>query len=169
MTRLTSKKQIIVCADDFGQNVAISEGIVQLAEQKRVNAISCMVNSEFWYDAYPALLGLQSSTYIGLHLNFTQGHALSDAWRNRHGTLFTGLPALLKHAYLSQLDTVAIRSEIKAQFEVFHQSMKAWPDFIDGHQHIHQLPGIREILIDVCADLPVDTFIRKTTNCNRYI
>ncbi len=164
MTRLTSKRQIIVCADDFGQNVEISEGIVHLAEQKRINAISCMVNSEYWYDAYPALRTLQSSTYIGLHLNFTHGHALSDAWRNQHGTLFTGLPTLLKKAYLSHLDTAAIRAEIKAQLDVFHQSMKAWPDFIDGHQHIHQLPNIREILIDVCVDLPVDTFIRKTTN-----
>jgi predicted glycoside hydrolase/deacetylase ChbG (UPF0249 family) len=28
----------------------------------------------------------------------------------------------------------------------------AAPDFVDGHQHVHQLPGVRSALLDVMAD-----------------
>ncbi|OYU99168.1 MAG: cellobiose phosphorylase, partial [Burkholderiales bacterium PBB5] len=31
----------------------------------------------------------------------------------------------------------------------------AAPDFIDGHQHVHHLPGVRRLLLDWLADHPV--------------
>ncbi len=161
MNPLTGKR-IVICADDYAQNQSITDGIVQLAEQKRINAISCMVNSASWDEWHPALQPLQPTTYIGLHLDFTHGEALSEAWKKHHGTQFQSLPVLLKNAYLRRLNPVAIADEIQAQLAVFTHSMKALPDFIDGHQHIHQFPGIREVLLAVCSKLPSSTFIRKT-------
>ena len=40
--------------------------------------------------------------------------------------------------------------------------MNACPDFIDGHQHIHQLPVIRDVLLSVCANSHV--FFRSTSH-----
>ncbi len=163
MNPLTSKR-IVICADDYAQNQSITDAIVQLAEQKRINAISCMVNSASWDAWHPALYPLQPTTYIGLHLDFTHGVALSHAWKKHHGTPFQGLPVLLKKAYLRRLNLEAVHAEIQAQIDVFTHSMNALPDFIDGHQHIHQLPVIREALLAACSKLPASTFIRKTSH-----
>ena len=157
-------KHIIICADDYGQNRSISEGIVLLAEKKRINATSCMVNSRLWSEYHTALLPVQSTTFIGLHLNFTHGEALSTAWKKHDGTQFCNFATLLKNAYLQRLNRDVITAEIQAQLDAFTQAMNTLPDFIDGHQHIHQLPCIRDALFNVC---PSGMFIRKTSNCYR--
>lgn len=36
-----------------------------------------------------------------------------------------------------------------AQLERFIQLMGRWPDFIDGHQHVHQFPLIRKAMMAV--------------------
>ena len=35
---------MIICADDFGISEAVSEGILELLSQKRLTAVSCMLN-----------------------------------------------------------------------------------------------------------------------------
>lgn len=167
MTLLTSQteiKQITLCADDYGQNTVISEGIVHLAEQGRINATSCMVNSEAWNETYQPLYALQSSTYIGLHFNLTHGAALSPDWKKKYGASLPGLASLLKQSCFRRLNPTIIATEIKAQVDAYTLAMNAYPDFIDGHQHIHQLPVIRDALLGIYADLPVGIFIRKTCN-----
>ena len=160
----STSKQIILCADDYGQNVAISEGIVNLAEQKRINAISCMVNIKSWSETSTALHSIQSSTFIGLHLNFTHGEALSASWRKAYGTQLSDITSVLKNTCLKRLNPQIISAEIQAQLDVFTKHMNASPDFIDGHQHVHQLPVIRDALLALYSELPFGTFIRKTCN-----
>ncbi len=46
-----SLREMILCADDYGQNEPISQGILELALNKRINAISCLVNTPYWQDA----------------------------------------------------------------------------------------------------------------------
>lgn len=159
-------KPLIICADDYGQNIAISEGIVCLAQQQRINAISCMVNSPHWNDVSAELLTLQASTYIGLHLNLTTGQPLSSAWRRREGEQFISLPRLLRKAYLRRLNVDIVATEIRAQIAVFANTMQVYPDFIDGHQHVHQLPIIRDALLKVLKEdrLKPIAFVRNTNN-----
>lgn len=160
----TLLKNIILCADDYAQNSSISEGIIQLAKQNRINAISCMANSELWGELYPILFSVQSTTYIGLHLDFTHGNALSPTWKKYHGTQFQGLSSLLKNAWLRRLNPEAIAAEIQAQLDAFTYSLNVLPDFIDGHQHIHQFPVIRDALLAVCSERLPNSFMRKTSN-----
>jgi len=142
-------KTIMLCADDFAQNEAISEGILSLAQLKRINAISCLVNSPYWDELYGELERVKHSSFIGLHLNLTDGQPRSAIWRKLEGEHFTGLPNLLKKAYLRQLNLQAVIAEIQAQLDVFTHTMHVYPDFIDGHQHIHQFPIIRRALFEV--------------------
>ncbi len=164
ITSLIENKQIILCADDYAQNTSISEGIVHLAEQGRINATSCMVNSKAWNEAHQALHPIQSTTYIGLHFNLTHGDALSPRWKKNYGVQLPGMASLLKQSYLRRLNPEVIAAEIMAQLDAYTHAMNAYPDFIDGHQHIHQLPVIREALLAVYGDLPPGIFIRKTSN-----
>lgn len=142
-------KKIIICADDFSQNEDISEGILSLARLQRINAISCLVNTPYWSDFYPELFAVKQKNYIGLHLNFTFGQPLSSAWRKYEGEQFYNLRTLLKRLYLRKIKPDTIIAEIKAQIDVFTHSMHIYPDFIDGHQHVQQLPFIREALLAV--------------------
>ncbi len=139
-------KDLILCADDYAQNIAISDGIIDLARALRINAISCMTTIATWHEAHFALKTIQERTYIGLHLNLTHGKALSRAWASRYGAQLPTLFQLLKSTHLHQLNIQVLAFEIQAQIDAFTQQMNALPDFIDGHQHIHQLPMVRDVL-----------------------
>ncbi|HBI21265.1 MAG TPA: cellobiose phosphorylase [Legionella sp.] len=145
-------KHIILCADDYGQNEAISAGILRLVQLGRINAVSCMVNMPSWAQASSALIGMKSSLYIGLHLNLTDG------------VPFTPLPVLIKNAYLRRLNVQAIAAEIQTQINAFVDAMEVYPDFIDGHQHVHQLPMVRDALLLVYKRMGLKAFIRNTHN-----
>lgn len=76
---------------------------------------------------------------IGLHLDFTEYPSQPSM---RHS-----LRALIVKSMFGLLDTAEIRAEIQAQFDAFERAMGRRPDFIDGHQHVHQLPCIRDMLV----------------------
>lgn len=76
---------------------------------------------------------------IGLHLDFTEYPSQPGM---RHS-----LRALILKGMLGLIDTTGVRAEIQAQFDAFERAMGRRPDFIDGHQHVHQLPCIRDVLV----------------------
>lgn len=157
-------RKLILCADDYAQNAAICDGINQLAKNKRINAISCLVNMPLWTEAAIELKMLSKTCFIGLHLNLTMGQPLSALWQTQYSEQFTGLPKLILKAYLHQLQFHIIKAEIQAQLETFKQTMQGYPDFIDGHQHIQQLPIIRQALLAVYREYRLKAFIRHTFN-----
>jgi len=94
---------------------------------------------------------------VGLHLNFTEA---LDADASQHASaqqaphLPVRLPvrpigALIKACYMHQLDVPALVREIDRQWDLFEAVWGRAPDFIDGHQHAHQLPQIRDALLQV--------------------
>lgn len=158
-------KKIILCADDYAQNTAISDALIHLASKRRINAISCMVNSPIWPSVQSNLLGIKSSTYIGLHLNLTVGQPMSVAWKRVYGSRFSGLPRLISKAYLGLLDVDIVMAEIQAQVDAFAQAMNVYPDFIDGHEHCHQLPIVRKGLLPIVSKIELQhpIFVRSTS------
>jgi len=58
------------------------------------------------------------------------------------------LRPLLKAARAGTLPVEEIRAEIGRQLDAFQEAMGRAPDFIDGHQHVHILPGVRDVLLD---------------------
>lgn len=155
-------KEIILCADDYAQNLPISEGILKLANANKINAISCMTNSPLWDELAKNCLQVYSHSYVGLHLNLTEGLALSQAWKNYYGPNFTNLMTLLKRCYVGGLNFEVVKSEIEAQIDAFCKISNVLPDFIDGHQHIHQLPVIRDILLKMYQQQKITKFFRST-------
>ena len=49
------------------------------------------------------------------------------------------------------LDTDEIRAEVARQLDRFEAGLGFPPDHIDGHQHVHVLPGIRRALLTEVA------------------
>jgi len=145
-------KQIILCADDYSQNPGISQGILKLLQEKRLSATTCMTNSIYWTVHGAWLKAFTGKADIGLHLNFTEGKPLSPALSLAQDGEFISLPQLMIRAGLRRLNGQAITHELNAQLDAFVAVMGQLPDFIDGHQHIHHLPIIRDRLLEVYKD-----------------
>ena len=142
------QRVLALCADDFGLAPAISSGIARLAREQRLTEVSCITNSPHWTDDSALLRDLPASVNIGLHLNLTEGRPLSPQLA-RHWPQLPGLPRLIAQAHLRGLPKSALRSELHAQIAAFIDTVGAVPTFIDGHQHVHHLPGVRDIVLDL--------------------
>lgn len=134
-------KRVVLCADDFGMSEAIDTGIIRLATQGRLSAASCLSQGPTFARHAPALA--ETGIQAGLHLNFTE--ALGQPG------LYLPLPVLIRRAYGRRLDGEVVRNQILYQLEAFESVLGRAPDFVDGHQHVHQLPQIRHVLLDVLA------------------
>ena len=139
-------RELYLCADDYAQNEGISRGIEALAQEKRINAISCMVTMPTWASCSTRLNAHVASCYVGLHVNLTQGTPLSQAWIDKYGKSFKPLSWLILMCFSHRLDTQVVALELNLQLDAFIAKTGRFPDFIDGHQHVHQFPGIREYL-----------------------
>ena len=119
----------MLCADDYGIAPGVSRAIRDLLGRGRLSATSCMVVSPDFAAEGPRLAPFLERADIGLHLTLTQNRSLG---------------ALMRAAYLGRLDRRTIAAELESQIEQFTQILGRAPDFIDGHQHVHLLPGVRE-------------------------
>ncbi len=132
-------KKITLCADDFGLNASVNQGILNLIDQGKLDATSCMTTMPLWPEAGQELKKRRHQVQCGLHLNFTENTG-------------RGLGQLMRQAFLHQLKSADLIEAIKRQIDAFKVVMGDLPDFIDGHQHVHQLPQIRCALLTVYAE-----------------
>lgn len=146
-------KRIVLCADDYGQAEAVSRGILDLLAAKRLTAVSCLVNHGNIREQAEPLLAYRDKVDLGLHLNFTDGEPLSRTFREHVAKQFLPLSQVLwrTHSRMPTISHEAVCAEIHAQLDTFTVAFGELPRFIDGHQHIHHLPGIREALFEVYA------------------
>lgn len=133
-------KRVILCADDFGQAPAISRGILQLVDAGRLSAVSCMTGTAAWTEWGATLAQRQESIDIGLHFNLTHACDL-QRWNAQP------LNTILRDALSSRLDKHALATTLHAQLDRFEAVIGKAPDFVDGHQHVHVLTGIRGVLL----------------------
>jgi chitin disaccharide deacetylase len=150
-----------LCIDDFGQSPGIAAAVVQLAQASRISAVSCMSNAPGWVRDAPLLRTLPPSVAIGLHLNLTEGAPLS-AQLARAWPRLPSLPRLMLLAHLRLLPRQALRHEIAAQWQAFVAATGRTPDFVDGHQHVHHLPGVRDAMLAVFDAMQVQPAVRST-------
>jgi predicted glycoside hydrolase/deacetylase ChbG (UPF0249 family) len=132
-------RRIAVCIDDVGQHVAIHAAARELLAQRRVSALSAMVHGPVWRHAAALLHDAAGAADIGLHLD------LSEPWGERR--FVRPWRRLVAEALLGRLDKQALREEIAAQIDAFERTLGRAPDFVDGHRHVHQLPGVRDVLV----------------------
>ena len=127
---------LLICADDFGYAPAVDEGIAALVERGRVTATSCLTMSPRWSEAAVLARSLRGRADVGLHLDLTEY------------SRYASLPRLLVASRLGMLSSPALRERVVAQLSRFEDTLGAPPDYVDGHQHVHQFPAVARILVD---------------------
>ena len=141
-------RELTLCADDFGLHRGVSAGIAQLVHAGRLSAVSCITNSADWLAAVPQLGKRPVGVALGLHINLTEGRPLSPALA-RVWPRLPSLPRLILLAHAGLLPRSALRAEMRAQLELFRVGTGVMPRHVDGHQHVHHLPVIRMLVMEL--------------------
>ena len=144
-------RKIVLCADDYAMNEGVSRGILALAETGRISATSVMANAPSWPALAGALSAVDGRIGIGLHLTLTWGAPLGPMPHLAPTGRLPGLGPVVKGAIGGRLALGEIADEIGRQLDAFRDGLGREPDFVDGHQHVHALPGIRQALLGVLS------------------
>jgi predicted glycoside hydrolase/deacetylase ChbG (UPF0249 family) len=140
----SSATPFVMCADDYGMTPGICIGILKLIRQNRINATSVMSLSPHWIDWATPLRELRDQVDVGLHLDWTSPFAIEKGFG-------TSLTLLMARSTCRLLRNSTVERAIEQQLDLFEAHFKARPDHVDGHQHIHQFPVIRELLLRVLS------------------
>ena len=157
---------MIVCADDFGLSGDVNAAILDLAAARRVVAVSCMVHAPA-FDACSAsaLADRGRVVSLGLHLTFTadpEFRALAGA--SAPPDEDAAFRRLLALGLRRRLDAGAARLIVEGQYSAFIAAFRREPEFLDGHMHVHQFPGVRDAVVSFAAGLPAGArpYVRNT-------
>jgi chitin disaccharide deacetylase len=155
-----SDRHIFLCADDYGISPGVNLAIRDLVVRGRVNATSVLVTAPSCERSEAcALAALNSASHrvaIGLHLALTAPfRPASGGFTPLKTGAFLPLRAVVLYALWHGFDQGALAAEVASQLRRFAELFGRHPDFIDGHQHVHLLPQIRDaVLVEVKKAAP---------------
>ncbi|MFD1788327.1 ChbG/HpnK family deacetylase [Sphingomonas floccifaciens] len=152
-------RRLILCSDDFAFSPAVSQTIADLARAGKLNAIGCMAGMPNWPTDSALLADLPPYVEIGLHLTLTEERPLTAMPMLAPDGILPGIGDLRRRIGHLPLDEIA--AEVTAQFDAFMTVMGRPPAFVDGHQHSHALPGIRDIVLAETARRAPHAWLRN--------
>jgi predicted glycoside hydrolase/deacetylase ChbG (UPF0249 family) len=145
-------RNLIVNADDLGWTEGVNRGIVEAHRKGLVTSTSLLANGR----AFAAAQGISRSNPelgIGVHLNLSDGPPSAPA-NEVKGLL--GKSGELEDAADSLLLKIAGRSlrveEVEREWDAQVQKVRdagIQPSHLDGHKHVHMLPGLFEVALRV--------------------
>jgi predicted glycoside hydrolase/deacetylase ChbG (UPF0249 family) len=166
---MTAVRRIWLCADDYGIAPGVNGAIRDLAANGRLNATSVMTLAPA-VDAseVAALAALNDGTRrvaIGLHVTLTAPfRPLSAGFRPLHDGTFLPLGRMLLQGMLGRLDRAALVREVESQMAAFQALFGRPPDFVDGHQHVHHFPQVRDAVLAVVKTRAPRAWVRQCGN-----
>lgn len=145
------RPRLVVCADDYAFTPGVSRAIRELLAAGRISATSVMTVSEFWPAEVEALKRVSGGADIGLHITLTDQTPLGAMSTFAPDGRFPAMAEIYKMGVLRRLPIPEIRAEIERQVAAFTAHFGAPPAYLDGHHHVHQLPGVRDFVLDIAA------------------
>jgi hopanoid biosynthesis associated protein HpnK len=146
--------RLIVHADDFGMSEAVNRGILEAHERGIVTSTSIMATAPAFEHAV-RLAKARPSLDVGVHLTLTEQQPLIGgvAGASLVGPDGRFAPHLVQFAarYLrGKVSLAAVRAELDAQIRRVRDA-GVTVSHLDGHQHVHVLPGIAAIVAELAA------------------
>ena len=162
----------VLHADDLGLTKATNTAILELAQRKQLSSASLMVNGTAVDPAVEAWAQLPDNPKLCLHICLTEGPALAGSaalpnLTTPEGLLNRSFAQLLLASCMPRSWKARrkleqqLRTEIRAQAERF-QSLTAFSALaVDGHQHIHLVPIVLDVILELSKDFNI-YWIRNT-------
>ena len=155
-------RRIWLCADDYGIAPGVNAAIRDLIARGRLNATSVMVVPPSFSRAEADACAALPRVAIGLHVTLTAPlEPLTETYRPLFVGRFLPLKTMLALGVRGQLDTAALAREVEAQFRAFNDTFGRPPDFVDGHQHVHLFPQVRDVVLDAARQFAPQAWVRQ--------
>lgn len=150
------QRTIIINADDVGMFPAVDAAVMRLAESGIVTSVSIMALGSPDPDAIRTFQ--RYGVNIGMHLDLTSTMAHA-----RYGTS-RSVRSTLVETYGRRFCPKDAHIIVRDQINRFRDLTGRVPAFIDGHEHVHQFPVIREAVISAITERAPGnrSFIRNT-------
>jgi len=141
-------KNLIVNADDLGWTDGVNRGILEAFQHGIVTSASLLANGAA-FDGGVAAARSAPGLGIGVHLNLSDGFHTADpesvtTLLNDNGEFAGGPENLLLRRARGGLSLAEVESEWEAQIQKV-RGAGITPTHVDGHKHVHMLPGLFEI------------------------
>jgi predicted glycoside hydrolase/deacetylase ChbG (UPF0249 family) len=159
-------RHIWLCADDYGISPGVNAAIRELIIGGRINATSAMVAAPHFNSGEAAALdrvnAVERRAALGLHVTLTSPfQPLSADFSPLRNGRFLPLNDLLRGATARRLRSKFLIAEIGGQLRAFADIFGRLPDFLDGHQHVHLFPQIRDAFLRVVAQEAPYAWVRQ--------
>ena len=160
MQPFSSKKQVIVNADDFGRSSTINKAIVYAFDNGIINSTTLMVNHLSEINAVQLAREHGFLDAVGLHLNLDFGVPITESIKNydlfcdKEGRFNGGLlkDRLGRGVLKSPILKNAIQEEVASQMERFI-SLGCVKMHLDSHHHVHTKPFLLKVILPVASSL----------------
>ncbi|NQU99215.1 MAG: ChbG/HpnK family deacetylase [Parcubacteria group bacterium] len=146
------QKRLIVSADDFGLDESINRGVIESFKNGIVTNTSILACGKAFGEAAELAKGYKELG-VGIHLAINEETPTLPKDRIRSlidektGS-FLNYPIFLKRFLARKICLNEIYSEFESQIEKFvKKGLK--PTHIDGHKHVHLIPRVFEILLEL--------------------
>jgi hopanoid biosynthesis associated protein HpnK len=143
-------RNLIVNADDLGWTAGVNRGIVEAHRNGIVTSASLLANGEAFAEAADLARGTQGLS-VGVHLNLSDGSPISapetvPSLLNDSGEFAGGPDGLLVKIATRRISMREVEIEWQAQIAKV-RAAGVEPTHLDGHKHVHMLPGLFEIAL----------------------
>jgi predicted glycoside hydrolase/deacetylase ChbG (UPF0249 family) len=160
-----------LCADDYGISPGVNTGIRELIARGRLNATSVMMAAAHLGKrearSLEALNERKKRAAIGLHVTLTAPFKpMSKGFAPLRDGSFLPLAEMMRAAIARRLQPDLLATEITTQLRAFFNAFNRLPDFVDGHQHVHLFPQVRDAFVKVVAELAPNAWVRQCGRAN---
>jgi chitin disaccharide deacetylase len=143
-------KNLIVNADDLGWAEGVNRGIAEAHRNGIVTSASFLANGAAFASAVE-LARATPALGVGVHLNLSDGKPVSPIEKvpsivTDQGVFAGGAEALLLRIARRNLRLQEVESEWESQIQKVSDA-GIHPTHLDGHKHMHMLPGLFEITV----------------------
>lgn len=157
-TRWRGERQVIFNADDFGFSNAVNAGIIAAHEGGLVRSTSVMATGESFTEA-AAYARAHPTMDVGLHFTLCDGQPVSDPRKvgsliDTDGRFPRNYAAFLRRWFAGRIAIADVATELRAQLEkACDAGLRI--THLDSHQHLHALPGILQVVMQVASEAGV--------------
>jgi chitin disaccharide deacetylase len=153
-------RQLVVNADDFGLTAGVTRGILDAHREGIVTSTTLMANGAA-FDMAVAASRRAPALGVGVHLNLSEGVPVSPSLKiptlvDPRGRLHLTPGRLLEGILRRRIDLAQVETELRAQISRIVQRGVS-PTHLDGHKHVHVLPGVADIVIRLAREFSISS------------
>lgn len=151
-------KQIILNADDFGRHTLINRAVERGIHDGILRSATIMPGGAAFDDA-AALARRTPELGVGIHLTLVNGNPVLPPAEiptlvTEAGVFVDDHTALTVRVLRGAVNLSEVRAELAAQLRRV-EAAGIHPTHADSHQHMHVLPGVIDIALDLCKEAQI--------------